>query len=344
MFIKKEERKTFWIQLASWATMFILPVFTSWYMSHSSEWAWKVAKNVVPVMSCFVLIFFLNVYWLAPNLLMKDKRAKFNIYNNIITIAATALLYGLGYMFNNHRAAFQWGGFLLDVLSKWGFCWMMVLFGQLVRTSMYQKTMKEQLKEEKQKRVETELSMLKSQLNPHFLFNTLNNISSLVQIDADAAQESIGQLSDLLRYSLYDSNQEKMPIEREIEFMNNYIDLMRLRCNELTEIKVNMPLPEGKVDIAPMLFISLIENAFKHGINSRKPSFVHFSLHLDGDTLTFTSENSLFPKPDTDRIGSGVGLVNTQRRLDLVYPGDYEYIHEQRGDTYFAQIMIKNCL
>src|SRR5574344_134513 len=344
MWIKKEERKTFWMQVGAWAAMFVLPTFTSWLVTHSSDMAWLVARDALPVTLCFALIFFLNVYWLTPEYLFKEKRKRFNIYNNVLTLAVTAILLGVSYLVSDNHQPFQWGPFLINVLSKWGFCWVMVLFGQLTRTSMHQKTMTEQLKEEKQKRVEAELSMLKSQLNPHFLFNTLNNISSLVQIDADAAQESIGQLSDLLRYSLYDSNEKVMPIEREIEFMNNYIDLMRLRCNELAEIKVDMAQPENNIAIAPMLFISLIENAFKHGVNSRKPSFVHFSLHLDGDVLTFTSENSFFPKPDTDRIGSGVGIMNTQRRLNLIYPDAYEYKHEQRGNTYFSQIIIRHCV
>jgi sensor histidine kinase YesM len=344
MFIKKEEIKTFWIQVGSWMVVLVMPSVSTWFITHSGTIAWVVFKGACPFVSSLGIIFLLNVYWLAPAFFMKERKRQFYIYNVILTLFFALLLYALSYLDNGHKTGFVWSHAMIDIIVKWGICWANACLGQLVRTSMQQKVTKRQLKEERQKRVETELSMLKSQLNPHFLFNTLNNISSLVQIDADAAQESIGQLSDLLRYSLYDSNQKKMPIEREIEFMNNYIDLMRLRCNELTEVKVDMPLPERKVDIAPMLFISLIENAFKHGVNSRKPSFVHFSLHLNDDTLTFTSENSLFPKPDTDRIGSGVGIVNTQRRLDLVYPGDYSYIYEQRGNTYFAQITIKNCL
>jgi LytS/YehU family sensor histidine kinase len=233
---------------------------------------------------------------------------------------------------------------LFNIFSKWGFAVAIIFFAELVRNSMQQKITQKLLEDERQKRVENELTMLKSQLNPHFLFNTLNNISSLVKIDGDAAQESIGQLSDLLRYTLYFSDKPEMPLDGEIEFMNNYIDLMRLRCNELTDIKVDMQNADPGIEIAPMLFISLIENAFKHGVNSRKKSFVDLALRVEQGTITFTVKNSLFPKPDTDRIGSGIGISNTKHRLDLVYPGRYEYIHEERGDIYFAQIIIKKTI
>lgn len=341
MIIKKEERKPFWIQVGFWSLAVLMPAVSTWFITHSTDMFWKVFRgSFLPIFS-ICCIFMLNVYWLAPEFLLKEKRGRYNVYNNILTLSVALLVFAIEYFMGDFKHGISLTHAFIDIATKWGMNWAMVVFGQLVRSSMQQKVMQNQLKEEKQKRVEAELTMLKSQLNPHFLFNTLNNISSLVQIDADAAQESIGQLSDLLRYTLYDSNKQMMPIEGEIEFMNNYIDLMKLRCNSLTEVKVDMPLPEHSVMVMPLLYISLIENAFKHGINSRKPSFVHFSLHQNGDTLTFIAENSLFPKPDTDRIGSGVGIANTQRRLDLAYPGRYEYIHENRGDTYFAEINIK---
>ena len=197
------------------------------------------------------------------------------------------------------------------------------------------------LQEEKRKHADAELAWLKNQLNPHFLFNTLNNISSLVQIDADSAQESIGQLSDLLRYALYESNHESVPLENEVEFMTNYIDLMKLRCNELTQVDTHFALPPHPVQVAPLLFISVIENAFKHGVNSRKHSFVRISLTWQGNDLVFTAENSNDPKRDADRSGSGIGVENLRRRLELLYPHRYRYEQELRGETYFVRIVLK---
>lgn len=204
--------------------------------------------------------------------------------------------------------------------------------------------MQARLKEERQKNAEAELAWLKNQLNPHFLFNTLNNISSLVRIDQDTAQESIGQLSDLLRYTLYESNHELVPVEDEIEFMSNYIELMRLRCNELATVEVDLRAPAKPMRVVPLLFISLIENAFKHGVNSRKPSFVRIRLGMEGDGLVFTCENTNHPKPDVNRSGSGIGLENLRRRLELAYPGRYQYDQELREDIYFVRIILRDCL
>ena len=105
--------------------------------------------------------------------------------------------------------------------------------------------------------------------------------------------------------------------------MDNYIDLMSLRCNELTTVRKRLEVPSRPVEVAPLLFISLVENAFKHGVNARHESFVDVSMHLEGDDLVFVCDNSRFEKQGTDRIGSGIGLENMKRRLELLYPGRY---------------------
>ena len=179
--------------------------------------------------------------------------------------------------------------------------------------------------EKKQKEVEAELAWLKNQINPHFLFNTLNNISSLTQIDADKAQDTVMQLSDLLRYAMYETNKQKVPLEGEVEFMRNYIELMKLRCNEMTTVSEEISVEDGKAEVAPLLFISLIENAFKHGMNSNAPATIDISLVQKDDTLIFTCDNTNNPKPTKDRSGSGIGLENTRRRLDLLYQGRYQW-------------------
>lgn len=150
---------------------------------------------------------------------------------------------------------------------------------------------------ESQKSAEAELVWLRNQLNPHFLFNTLNNISSLIQVDADTAQESIGQLSDLLRYALYESSQKEVPLASEVAFMRDYIDLMRLRCNEMARIEVDLPDPVPNVTVIPLLFISPIENAFKHGVNNRRPSFVRIRLTWEEGQIVSRSRTAATRRP-----------------------------------------------
>ena len=179
--------------------------------------------------------------------------------------------------------------------------------------------------ERKHKEVEAELAWLKNQINPHFLFNTLNNISSLAQIDGEETQEAIMQLSDLLRYAMYETNRSKVRLDGEVEFMRNYIDLMKLRCNEMTTVNCQFLIINSQLEVAPLLFISLIENAFKHGMNSNAPATIDIHLEQQDKTLIFNCDNTNNPKPTKDRSGSGIGLENTRRRLDLLYPCRYTW-------------------
>lgn len=196
--------------------------------------------------------------------------------------------------------------------------------------------------ERKQKEVEAELAWLKNQINPHFLFNTLNNISSLAQIDGEETQEAIMQLSDLLRYAMYETNKPKVRLDGEVEFMRNYIDLMKLRCNEMTTVNSTFNVQCSTLEVAPLLFISLIENAFKHGMNSNAPATIDIRLEQQDDTLIFNCNNTNNPKPTKDRSGSGIGLENTRRRLDLLYSGRYTWEQTITPDNiYHVKISIR---
>ncbi|MBR3496070.1 MAG: sensor histidine kinase, partial [Prevotella sp.] len=209
-----------------------------------------------------------------------------------------------------------------------------------IRHFMRIRQIRQQLKDEKAKNTEAELAWLKNQINPHFLFNTLNNISSLTQIDADAAQDAIAQLSDLLRYAMYETNKKMVPIQGEVEFMRNYISLMKLRCNEKTAVSSQFEVLNPGYEVAPLLFISLIENAFKHGVSSNRPSTIDISLKQDNGQLVFCCDNTNYPKDDADRSGSGIGLENTRRRLELMYHDRYEWEQSLENDIYHVKITI----
>ena len=210
----------------------------------------------------------------------------------------------------------------------------------LVHQAIRSRDVKRQLAEEKQRHTEAELEWLKNQLNPHFLFNTLNNISSLIQIDAAHAQESIAQLSDLLRYAMYETRRETVPLEGEVEFMQNYIDLMKLRCNEKTIVHAWFTVANPTTPIAPLLFISLIENAFKHGVSSGRDSRINISLTADNRLLTFVCDNTNYPKDSQNRSGSGIGVENTKRRLALIYQSRYTWEQSLTDNIYHIKITI----
>ena len=184
---------------------------------------------------------------------------------------------------------------------------------------------------------------LKSQLNPHFLFNTLNNIYSLIAIDAERAQYAVHDLSRLLRHVLYENKQLFVPLEGEVAFMRSYIELMSLRLPGKVDLQVDLPEAGSQVMVAPLLFISLIENAFKHGVSPTEHSFIHISLQVipsPKETVVCRIENSNYPKHDNDRSGSGIGLPNLRKRLDLLYAGKYEFRTGVEGDRYVAYLKI----
>lgn len=171
----------------------------------------------------------------------------------------------------------------------------------------------------------SELQHLKYQLQPHFFFNSLNTIYSLVEQSPEQAQETIHTLSKLMRYMLYESETEKNSLSEEIEFMKQYINLMKLRISDKTTVNYSFPALNETYKITPLLFISIIENAFKHGVSAIQPSEIFFSLTVDSQMIRFFAENTNFPKTATDKSGSGIGLMNLRKRLELAYPGKYNF-------------------
>ncbi|MCD8186516.1 MAG: histidine kinase [Rikenellaceae bacterium] len=188
---------------------------------------------------------------------------------------------------------------------------------------------------------EAELKNLKNQLNPHFLFNTLNNIYSLIEFNPEQARYAMESLSKMLRHVLYDSSQRLVAIEQEFTFMKSYIELMALRLPADARLEVHIPENGHGILIAPLLFINSVENAFKHGISRKNSTFIRISIRLIGNKeVECLVENSYFPRSN-EEMGSGIGLENLKRRMDLLYPDRYEMVHEQRENTYFFRLHIR---
>ncbi len=170
--------------------------------------------------------------------------------------------------------------------------------------------------------VSNQLALLKTQVSPHFFMNTLNNIHALVDTNTDEAKEAIIKLSKMMRYLLYETETEKTTLKKEVEFLESYINLMKLRFSEKVKIIFNLPGVIPDATIPPFLFISFIENAFKHGISYKNESFVTIDLIPGKDRLLFTVKNS---KTDKNQIKefSGIGIENTRKQLALLYGADY---------------------
>ena len=185
-----------------------------------------------------------------------------------------------------------------------------------------------------------ELANLKKQLNPHFLFNTLNNIYALIQIDSERAQDAVHQLSKMLRYALYEDSQE-VELAKDLDFVRNFIELMKLRLSANYQLSVDIPRQvSSDLRIAPLLFISLIENAFKYGMASSKPSVIMISITVTGETVRCHTENSFFPEKVADKSSSGIGLSNLKRRLALVYSNHYNLEYGISGNMFISDLSI----
>ena len=181
-------------------------------------------------------------------------------------------------------------------------------------------------KEAERNRAEAELKNLRNQLNPHFLLNTLNNIYALIAFDSDKAQQAVQELSKLLRYVLYDNQQTYVPLCKEVDFIRNYIELMRIRLSANVQMITKFDIqPDSQTLIAPLIFISLIENAFKHGISPTESSFISIHLSENDKEVICEIRNSNHPKTVEDKSGSGVGLEQVSRRLEILYPGAYTW-------------------
>jgi two-component system, LytTR family, sensor histidine kinase AlgZ len=188
-----------------------------------------------------------------------------------------------------------------------------------------------------------ELNFLKAQINPHFLFNTLNNLYYLAYTQSPNTAEVIAKLSNMMRYMIYDSNYQDVPLKKEIEYMENYISLERLRLNDQIPITFDIQGDGERHRITPLIFITFLENAFKHGVSNSNPaSWVKIKLHLKGNDCIYEIENSRAGsvKPDSGEK-SGIGLQNVRRRLELSYPGRHSLEVQERPDTYKVILKIK---
>ncbi len=196
-------------------------------------------------------------------------------------------------------------------------------------------------KELEREKLNSELVSLKNQVSPHFFFNTLNNIYSLISINAADSQKAVLKLSRLMRYLIYETEQGNTMLSKEIEFMNNYIDLMKLRMSNKIDMKVSFPENFEDKSIPPLLFIPFIENAFKHGISYKGKSYIDISLDAGNGSVNFTCRNSLAKvKEDNDRSINGIGLINVSKRLNLLFPGKHELKIDSSDKTFNVSLFI----
>ena len=194
------------------------------------------------------------------------------------------------------------------------------------------------LTELERQNLEQQLEYLRYQINPHFFMNTLNNIHALVDIDPEKAKDTIRELSTMMRFVLYEGNKEGVPLSRELDFIRHYVTLMQLRYTDKVKITLDLPQETPDRQIPPLILVTFIENAFKHGVSYQRESFIETKISVEGDRLAFSCRNSKAVKPNEEK--GGVGLANVRKRLDLLYNRDYTLLIHDEDDTYTVELNI----
>lgn len=348
MMIQSEKNKVLHvlIHLIGWGIMFGFPWFFAMKTSQIMTWSWYLGYVFVPM--GFMVVFYVNYFFLIDRVLFCRNLVKF-ILLNFVLIAVVWL--GLEAWRDFYFAHFMtekpvphpMPPKLMLISRDFMLMGLTVALSVAIRMTGNLYLVENEKKELEKARTEAELQNLKSQLNPHFLFNTLNNIYALIAIDSDRAQYAIHDLSKLLRHVLYDNNQHWVPLDHELTFMKSYIELMSLRLSDKVRLDIHIPDSGNNILVAPLLFITLIENAFKHGISPSGKSFIEVHFEIDDKVVSCVIENSYFPKKDNDRSGSGIGLENLSKRLELLYPGQYRLHTGRVEDRFVAELKLMKC-
>ena len=367
---------TWLLHIAIWVVLFGMPFFSP-RPGHPLHGGVNYAR-FIPTLVSFLIIFYINYFLLIKKYLFDRKFGLFILWNILLIAAACALVH-LTFKFVYPASAemppppaerlFPGGGpghggdrgpggpgdhgpgfrgrppretlGSINFIVRNSLIYIGIIFAAVAMRMTGRWYKDENKRQEMEKAAaEAEIATLKSQINPHFLFNTLNNIYSLIQIDQDKAQEAVHDLSGMLRYVLYDSEKPSVPLSSESAFLRDYVKLMSMRCPSNVKLEVSLPGNESGTKVAPLLFIPLVENAFKHGISPEEASSIKVDLREDGDYVVCLVENTCFPKDEADRSGSGIGLKNLARRLDMLYPGKYSFEYGKVENLYRSLLRI----
>lgn len=291
----------------------------------STPW-WFYAKSAL-----MIAVFYLNYYFIIERTVVRRHNWwSFTIINIVLVVATVMLMWVLNEIGHNweprHARPIPHDGDVVHhILMSASFMMrdaivllLAIVLAVVLRLSQRWKDMERHRAQLADEHRAAELNSLRSQLNPHFLFNTLNSIYALIEISPTDARSAVHDLSNMLRYVVYE-NPERVDLQREVDFINNYVDLMRLRLGD-RPIKVDINIPAGvAVTVPPLIFVSLIDNAFKYGNTTRHSDPIEISLYVTDTGLQFRTDNVIDREARHEQHSGGVGLVNLRRRLELIY-------------------------
>lgn len=325
---------TLWFILMWGITMFGIAVFQPY---------WGISLFLMLIIPCSFLIYLACFYWLIPRYYQQTGKSSFWLLVILVSLVINIPLNGP----YSSRSSYSVLAFAVLFFIIW-----MLQLAVIVPLSLYLHKIKRERSAELNT-LKTELGasnaglqFLRSQINPHFLFNALNTLYGTALIEnAERTGEGIQKLGDMMRFMLHENNQDKIALSREINYLHNYIDLQNLRIASSPDIKIETLIEDiiGYYEIAPMLLIPFIENAYKHGISLKQQSWINVNLFKTDNVLHLDVRNSIHPvnENDPERFHSGTGLENVKQRLQLLYPQQHELVIRKNTQEFFIHLSLK---
>lgn len=334
------------IYLLVWLSVFLMPILSNFMLGDM-----RVDMGNVLIswrkLSPYVLLFMVNNSILASQLLLKRRYVAYVIWSVVLVV----IIFGVVDVYERYLLrdvpdietmvemrkasftdlAFQWN-ILLGLF--------MVSANSLIKLLYYNMLNEQRYQELVSHNLQSELDYLKYQINPHFFMNTLNNIHALIDIDPECAKDTLIELSKMMRYVLYDSGTKTTTLARDMEFIENYVELMRIRYADDLDIKIDYPEAEAQsAKIPPLLFIVFVENAFKHGMSTKHPSYIYVDVSVEQKQwIDFTIRNSKNISQKEHK--PGIGLENVIKRLKLIYGSNYSLSIEDGENEYVVKLKI----
>ena len=344
--IKKQQIGENLLYFMVWAAIILVPILASKMLGEEHVNLQKILISWRKI-SPYLLLFVINNALLAPKLLFKRRYTSYVV----VSIVLTTILFSIvdsyeRYLIRNvpdietmievREASFT------DLALQWNILLGLFMISANTMIKLLYKNMhdEQEMIALRHENLQAEIDYLKYQINPHFFMNTLNNIHALIDIDTHEAQGAVIELSKMMRYVLYESGQERITLEQDLRFVENYVRLMQIRYAEELDIRIDYPKEQvAGWKIPPLLLIVFVENAFKHGISALYPSFIHIKIEITPQKeVLYTVKNSLHPRR-TD-LKPGIGLQNVRKRLNLIYGESYSLDLHEEEHAYVTQLKI----
>lgn len=353
--VKMSRRKILFIllQIGIWTAFLALPYFMflsppkqdairDMLRNHPEmtfDWAASAFWASLPFNICLIIFFYLHHYFIFDRLILRQKFLQYSIIVTASFVVILGITYYIKELFFQYLPEFQRDFSLRDFIRYITWYMLVMLISLGIKLLLQWLGAEKRAGDIKTEQLRTELAMLHAQINPHFLFNSLNTVYSLALKKSDVAPQAVLKLSQLLRYVIEDADHDKVRLEQEVSYLNDYIELQKLRTTTNTTINFEIKGDISSTTIAPLLFLPFVENAFKYGISNKEQSAIDIVLHRHDDKLTFMVTNRKFY--NLNNSSTGIGINNVKRRLNLLYPNTHRLTINDTDAVYSVNLIIQ---